>query len=55
VTGPIVAAWIAAADPPLDPAQAERILRDGDSAREAAAANAATLFSAWLDGAFATS
>ena len=55
VTRPIVAAWIAGADPPLDPAQAERILRDGDSAREAAAANAATLFSAWLDGAFATS
>jgi GMP synthase (glutamine-hydrolysing) len=54
VTRPIVQAWITGAHPPLDPPVAERILRDGDDAREAAGANAATLFSAWLDGAFAT-
>jgi GMP synthase-like glutamine amidotransferase len=54
VTRPIVTAWIAAADPPLDPSLARRILRDGDDAREVAAANAEALFSAWLDGGFAT-
>jgi GMP synthase (glutamine-hydrolysing) len=54
VTRPIVQAWITGANPPLDPPVAEQILRDGDDAREAAGANAAMLFSAWLDGAFAT-
>jgi hypothetical protein len=50
VTRPIAEAWIAGADPPLDPSLARRILRDGDDARQAAAANAEALFSAWLDG-----
>jgi GMP synthase-like glutamine amidotransferase len=54
VTRPIVADWIAAADPPLDRSLAGRMLRDCDDARLEATANAETLFSAWLDGGFAT-
>jgi GMP synthase (glutamine-hydrolysing) len=50
VTRPIAEAWIAGAEPPLDPPLARRILRDCDDAREVAAANAEALFSAWLDG-----
>jgi GMP synthase-like glutamine amidotransferase len=52
VNRPIVQAWIAGADPPLDPLLAARLLGDYDDAGEKAAANAETLFSAWLDGDF---
>ena len=52
VSRPIVQAWIAGADPPLDPSLAARLLRDYDDAGEKAAAHAETLFSAWLDGGF---
>ena len=52
VNRPIVQAWIAGADPPLDPPLAQRLLRDYDDAGEKAAANAEALFSAWLDGGF---
>jgi GMP synthase (glutamine-hydrolysing) len=54
VTRPITAAWIAAADPPLDPSLAARMLRDCDEAGPEAAANAGELFSAWLGGGLTT-
>ena len=54
VTRPIVAAWITAADPPVDPSLAARMLRDAADTRVEATANAGALFSAWLDGGFAT-
>jgi GMP synthase-like glutamine amidotransferase len=53
VTRPIVAAWIAGADPPLDPSLASQILRDCDGAPPVSSANAGALFSAWLGGGFA--
>jgi GMP synthase-like glutamine amidotransferase len=55
VSRPIVQAWIAGADPPLDPSLAQRLLRDYDDVAGKAAANAEALFSAWLDGGFTES
>ena len=53
VTEPITQAWLRATQPPLSPAQAAR-LRDGwQDAEPRIAADAAALFSAWLDGEFA--
>ena len=52
-TEPITQAWLHATQPPLSQAQAGRLRQGWHEAGERAAADAATLFSAWLDGDFA--
>jgi GMP synthase (glutamine-hydrolysing) len=53
-TGPITEGWLRATQPPLPPAQAGRLREGWRDAGDGIAAEAATLFSAWLDGEFAT-
>jgi GMP synthase-like glutamine amidotransferase len=55
VTRPILAGWLASADPPVAQAVAGRLLRGPGNAWKLAAANAETLFSAWLGGGFTPS
>jgi len=52
-TEPITQAWLHATQPPLSPAQAGRLRQGWQEAGGRAAADAAALFSAWLDGDFA--
>jgi GMP synthase-like glutamine amidotransferase len=49
-TEPITQAWLRATQPPLSPAQAARLREGWQDAEARIAADAATLFSAWLDG-----
>jgi GMP synthase (glutamine-hydrolysing) len=49
-TEPIADSWGQAADPPPSAGQAARLRAGWDGAAERTAADAATLFSAWLDG-----
>jgi GMP synthase-like glutamine amidotransferase len=51
-TEPITGAWLRATQPPLSPAQAGRLRQGWQDAGERPAADAAALFSAWLDGEF---
>ena len=52
-TEPITQAWLRATQPPLTAAQAGRLRRGWQDAGDGIAADAAALFSAWLDGEFA--
>jgi hypothetical protein len=52
-TEPITQAWLRATQPPLSPAQATRLREGWQDSEARIAADAATLFSAWLDGEFA--
>ena len=52
-TEPITQAWLRATQPPLSAAQASRLRRGWQDAGDGTAADAAALFSAWLDGEFA--
>ncbi len=52
-TEPITEAWLRATQPPLTAAQADRLRRGWQDAGDGIAADAAALFSAWLDGEFA--
>ena len=52
-TEPITSAWLRATQPPLTAAQAGRLRRGWQGAGDGVAADAAALFSAWLDGEFA--
>ena len=53
-TEPITQAWLRATQPPLSAAQAGRLRQGWQEAGDGTAADAAALFSAWLDGEFAT-
>ena len=53
-TEPITQAWLRATQPPLSAAQAGRLRQGWQDAGDGTAADAAALFSAWLDGEFAT-
>jgi GMP synthase-like glutamine amidotransferase len=52
-TRPITQAWQRAADPPVGPDTAARLTRGWDEADGRVQADAAALFTAWLDGRFA--
>ncbi|HUY46540.1 MAG TPA: type 1 glutamine amidotransferase [Streptosporangiaceae bacterium] len=52
-TQPITEAWLRAADPPPGPVPAAGLSQGWDEAAGRVEADAATLFSAWLDGRFA--
>jgi GMP synthase-like glutamine amidotransferase len=49
-TQPIVASWLANANPPPGQAVTDPLFNDADGAWQQASANAGTFFSAWLDG-----
>lgn len=53
VTEPIVRSWLAGANPSPGPEVTGRVTAQGGDVWEQAAANAAQLFSAWLDGTLA--
>ncbi|MGI8446294.1 MAG: type 1 glutamine amidotransferase [Streptosporangiaceae bacterium] len=52
-TEPITQAWLPATQPPLSPARSAALRQGWQDAGDRAAAEAAALFSAWLDGEFA--
>jgi GMP synthase-like glutamine amidotransferase len=52
-TQPISAAWLGVADPPLGPGTAAQLTQGWGEAAGRVEADAAALFSAWLDGRFA--
>jgi GMP synthase (glutamine-hydrolysing) len=53
-TGPITQGWLRATQPPLAPDQAGALSQGWQEAGDRTAADAAALFSAWLDGEFVT-